>query len=74
MKDGADTLASGMAQFDEEGIQKIVDLFGGDIEDIADRLEAVQDAAKTYTTFTKLSDNETGTVRFIIETEEISKD
>ena len=74
LKDGADTLASGMAQFDEEGIQKIVDLFGGDIEDIADRLEAVQDAAKTYTTFTKLSDNETGTVRFIIETEEISKD
>lgn len=69
---GTDTLADGMAKFDEEGIKKITDTFGGDVQDLTDRIEALQLAEKSYTSYSGLADGTEGSVRFLIETEEIS--
>ena len=49
--DGSKDLAEGMAKFDEEGIQKLTSLTDGDLGDIVDRLEAVQDYAKEYKSY-----------------------
>ena len=57
-----------MIQFDEEGIQKIADLLGDDLNALTDRLEAIVDAGKEYQTFTGLADGVKGSVKFIIRT------
>ncbi len=67
LKDGADELRDGMEEFNEEGIEKITDFLEGDIQDVLDRLEAVQDAGEAYKLFSE-SGNVNGRVKFIIET------
>lgn len=66
--DGAVKLNDGMVQFDEEGIRKIADLLGDDLDTLTERLEAVINAGKDYQTFTGLSDGVKGSVKFIIRT------
>lgn len=71
--DGATTLSDGMNKFDEEGVQKISALYEQDLKEVVDKLDAVLDCGKEYKSFTGLSDNMSGSVKFIIETDEISK-
>ena len=67
--DSADAWANKeLFQFDEEGIQKIADLLGDDLNALTDRLEAIVDAGKEYQTFTGLADGVKGSVKFIIRT------
>jgi hypothetical protein len=61
-------LAKAMKEFDEEGIEK---LNGRDVEELALRLRAVRQAGKAYQSFTGLRSGQSGSVRFVIETEEI---
>jgi putative membrane protein len=61
-----------MAEFDEDGIQKLAETYHGDIQSLLDRMEAVVDAGKSYHTFTPLSDDMDGTVKFIIRTEAVT--
>ena len=68
---GALELLNGMFEFDQEGISKLTDLFGDDVQDVVDRLEAVSNAGKAYNTFTKLPENMDGSVKFIIKTDAI---
>lgn len=72
LTDGAKELKEGMDQFDEEGIQKLVSLYQDDVKGLMDRFEAVQDAGKSYQTFTKLSEGTSGSVKFIFKSGEIS--
>ncbi len=71
LDEGALTLVDGMFEFDEEGISKLTDLFGDDVQDVIDRLEAVSNAGKEYSTFTKLPENVDGSAKFIIKTDAI---
>lgn len=70
LHDGAGELAGGLAEFDEKGVQKIVDAFGGDLALLAERLEATADAAKNYRTFSG-GEEDDGQVKFIYRTEAI---
>ncbi len=70
LHDGAGELARGLAEFDEKGVQKIVDAFGGDLALLAERLEATADAAKNYRTFSG-GEEDDGQVKFIYRTEAI---
>lgn len=73
LKDGADQLREGLKQLNEEGIQKLVDVYTGDIETLSDRLDATSEVSKNYKSFSGLSDKMDGTVKFIYRTESIGK-
>lgn len=74
LKDGAKDLKDGMKKFNDEAIQKVVDLFDGDIKDLADRMKALKNAAEGYDTFTGLGDDMNGSVKFIIRSDSITTD
>lgn len=71
LKDGSEELADGIVKFDEEGIEKLVNSYTGDIKPFVDRLQKVVDAGKGYDSFAGKSDKVTGDVKFIIKSEEI---
>ena len=65
LSEGAHTLADGMVQFNEEGINKILDAYNGDLKPFTDKLQAVIDAGEEYQTYSALADGQTGSVKFI---------
>ena len=69
--DGNQTLADGMQEYKEEAIDKLTDLFNGDISGVTDRIDAMTNLAKEYKSFAGISDGVSGTTKFIIETEGI---
>ncbi len=71
LADGSEKLMDGMVEFDEEGIQKLLDAYNGDVKDLLSKLEAVVEAGKEYQTFTKVADGMKGSVKFILRTEAI---
>ncbi len=71
LADGSVKLMDGMVQFDEEGIQKLLDAYNGDIKELLGKLTAVAEAGKEYQTFTKVSDGVKGSVKFILRTEAV---
>ena len=73
LDDGANKLADGIVEFNEEGINKIVNAYDGDIKPLADRLQAVIDAGNDYQAFTKVADSTKGSVKFIYKLGEIKK-
>ena len=68
LRDGAGELADGLKELNEEGIQKLVDAFDGDLELLSDRLRAARDASRSYQGFTTSSSDG---VKFIFRTEAI---
>ncbi|MFN2927263.1 hypothetical protein ACKX2L_10140 [Lachnospiraceae bacterium YH-ros2228] len=74
LADGSTTLSNGLVQFNDEGIAKLSEAFTGEVSQFADQLKAVDDAGKNYTTFSGKADDMNSSVKFIIETDEISKD
>lgn len=71
--DGSKDLAEGMAKFDEEGIQKLTSLTDGDLGDIVDRLEAVQDYAKEYKSYGGCPAGLECSTKFIYKTDSIGE-
>lgn len=65
LSEGAHTLADGMVQFNEEGINKILDVYNGDLKPFTDKLQAVIDAGEEYQTYSAIADGQTGSVKFI---------
>ena len=57
-----------MAEFKEEGIDKITDFFDEDIQDLIDRLTEVKDAGDSYGLFGSEQSGDGDEVKFIIET------
>lgn len=70
LHDGAGELSDGLKEFNEKGVQKLVDAFDGDLDLLADRLEATVNAAKQYQTFSGGSEAE-GQVKFVYRTDAI---
>ena len=65
LSEGAHTLADGMVQFNEEGINKILNAYNGDLKPFTDKLQAVIDAGEEYQTYSAIADGQTGSVKFI---------
>lgn len=70
LDDGAAELNDGMIRFDRDGIQKLVDAFGGDVEDLLDKMNEMLDASRAYKNFSGISDDMDGEVKFVFVTEE----
>ena len=68
---GAEGLANGAQKFYDEGIEKLVGALDGDYGKLLDRLQVIADAGKAYQSFGGISDDMTGSVRFIWKTEGI---
>lgn len=68
---GGNTLAEAMKEFDKEGIQKLGDLAGDDLENVLHNVKAVKKADESYQSFGGIKDGQKGEVKFIIETKEI---
>jgi putative membrane protein len=64
--------ADGVAKFDEEGIQSLAELAGPEYLEVIRRVRAARDAEHRYDNFSGILDGQKGSVRFMIETEEIS--
>lgn len=72
LRDGSKALNEGLTKLMNEGIQKIADLAEDDLQDFTARLSASIDAAKGYTTFSGVNQQNEGTVKFIYKTDSIS--
>ena len=71
LKDGAEDLKDGMQEFYDDGISKIKDLADENLTVILDRLKALTSDEISYDTYSGRSDSMNGSVKFIIETDEI---
>ncbi len=74
LSDGAHQLADGIVEFNEEGIEKILNAYNGDIEPLVERIQAVLDAGADYQTYTDLADGVDGSVRFVYKTAAVKAD
>ncbi len=68
LSDGSSKLVDGIVEFDEEGIEKMVNSYNGDVKDFADRIQEVMDAGKEYDSFGGKANDTSGNVKFIIKT------
>ena len=73
LTDGSLQLRDGIKEFNDKGIQKIVDVFDGDITKVVDKLKAIVEASKGYNTFAGKLDKTDGTVKFIFKTDGIEQ-
>ena len=73
LADGNRALADGMAEYKTEAIDKLTDLFDGDISKAKDRLKAMSELGKEYKSFAGISSEMSGSTKFIIETEGVEE-
>ena len=66
---GAAELNSGMIQFNEEGIKKLVSVFDGDIDELLIKANELLDASIEYKNFSGIADGMDGSVKFIFVSE-----
>ena len=62
---GSQTLEDGMVQFNEEGIETLVNAYNGDIKPLANRLRAAIDAGEDYESFAGINKKMNGDVKFV---------
>lgn len=74
LSDGAHQLADGIVTFNEDGIEKILNSYHGDIEPLMDRIQAVLDAGEDYQTYTDIADGVNGSIKFIYKTDAVKED
>lgn len=69
LRDGAMQLSDGLEEFNEKGIQKLVEAVDGDLDDLVERIRATIDVSKGYQSFS--DSNMDGQVKFLYRTESI---
>ena len=72
--DGAWSLTDGVKKFDQEGIKELTKLGGSQLQDMIRRVKALHRIEETYTNYSGIPEGVEGSVRFMIETEEIKAD
>lgn len=73
LKNGSERLANGLKELNEQGIQKLVDALEnneqlGDVDILLERIKASVEISKQYQSFSGISDEMKGTVKFIYRT------
>lgn len=71
LRDGAMELSEGLKEFNEQGIQKLVDAVDGDLNGLLTRIRATADVSGNYNTFSGLSEDMEGQVKFIYRTDSV---
>lgn len=71
LRDGAMELSDGLKQFNEQGVQKLVDAFGGDLGGLMDRVDALREVSERYNSFSGISPDMDGQVKFIWRTDAV---
>lgn len=71
LRDGAMKLSDGLKEFNEQGVQKLVDAVDGDLGGLFARVKATTDVSKDYKSFSGISDDMDGQVKFIYRTDSI---
>ena len=71
LRDGSMELSDGLKQFNEEGIQKLIETVDGDLDGLSNRIRVTADVAKHYTSFSGISEDMDGDVKFIYKTDSI---
>lgn len=71
LRDGAMQLSDGLKEFNEKGVEKLVEAVDGDVEGLLLRVRATVDASKNYKMFTDSGDGIDGQVKFIYRTDPI---
>lgn len=71
LRDGAMELSDGLKEFDEQGVQKLVDAFDGDLSGLMDRADAVKAVSERYNSFSGISPDMDGQVKFVWRTEAV---
>lgn len=56
LDEGAAALNDGMLQFNEEGIEKLTEVFEGDVGSLLDKMNEMLDASRKYNNFSGISD------------------
>lgn len=73
LRDGAMKLSDGLKAFNEQGVQKLVDAVDGDLSGLFTRFKATADVSKNYKSFSGISDDMDGQVKFIYRTDSIKE-
>ena len=72
LDDGTQDLLDGIIKLNDEGIRKLTELFGDNVQDAVDRIKAVKNASIDYQTFTEVAPSEdkdaVNTVKFVYRT------
>lgn len=71
LRDGAMELSDGLKEFDEQGVQKLVDAFDGDLGGLMDRVDAVKAVSERYNSFSGINPDMDGQVKFVWRTESV---
>lgn len=71
LEDGTKELMDGMFKFKSEGIDKLTELFGDDVQDVVDTLNAVLDAGNEYNIFSAADSSVDSSVKFVYKTDAI---
>ena len=71
LRDGAMELSDGLKQFNEQGVQKLVDAFGGDLGGLMDRVDTLREVSERYNSFSGISPDMDGQVKFIWRTDAV---
>ena len=69
LRDGAMELSDGLREFNEKGVQKLVDAFDGDLGALMDRVDAMKAVSGRYNSFSGISSDMDGQVKFVWRTE-----
>ena len=73
LRDGSMTLSDCLKEFNEKGVQKLVDAVRGDLSGLLDRVRATMEVSNNYRNFAGILDGMDGQVKFIYRTEEIGE-
>ncbi len=71
LRDGSMQLSDGLKKLNDEGISKITSLLKDDLGDLAERIKATIKVSQNYKSYSGLTDEMDGEVKFIFKTEEI---
>lgn len=71
LADGNQALADGMSEFKTSGIDKLTEVFDGDISKVTSRIDAMVTLGQDYKSFAGIKEGMDGSTKFIIETEGI---
>ena len=72
LADGSKKLKNGVIKLNKNGIGKITEIFGEDAKNAIDTIENILNAGRKYQSFSGISDDMSGEVRFIFKVDEIS--
>ena len=71
--DGAKQLDEGMRQFKSEAVDKLMKVYNEDIKNLMDKLSATAQASGEYKNCSGIAEGTDGEVKFIYETEAVTK-